>query len=635
MFDIQEEVRKLPTCPGVYIMKEGDTILYVGKAINLKNRVRQYFQSTRGKSPKIRKMISRIEYFEYIVTDSELEALVLENQLIKQNHPPYNTMLQDDKQYPYIKVTVGEIYPRIFVTRRVLHDDARYFGPYTNVSSMRETLDMLKNIWALRHCNRDLPRDIGKERPCLNYHIGQCMGPCTGKVTPEAYRVAVDQALELLNGHYQIVTDGIREKMLKASDALDFEQAAIYRDQIENLKKLGQKQRIDHAGSEDDRDVIALALGEETALIQTFFIRGGKLIGREHFFMDGADVEMPSEIIAAFIQQFYSGTPFVPKELLVSVEPDDRETLEDWLSVQKDSRVHIQVPQRGEKASLMRLAMQNAEITLTQFAEKMRQDELRTYGALQQLADCMGLDDDSFPERIEAYDISNTFGFQSVGSMIVYENGRPKNSDYRKFRIQTVQGANDYASMEEVLTRRFRHAFDEMRKLNAENTDMSLGKFTRLPDLILMDGGRGQVQICEDVLRKFNLDIPVAGMVKDDRHRTRGLIYQDIEYSLETYHEALMLITRIQDEAHRFAITYHKRLRSQNQVSSILDQIEHVGPKRRQDLLQTFGSIDTIRTLSEEDLMKAPSIDRRAASSIYSFFHDPSLNQTISEEEDL
>ena len=389
MFDIQEELRRLPTSPGVYIMKEGDTILYVGKAINLKNRVRQYFQSQRGKSPKIRKMISRIEYFEYIVTASELEALVLENQLIKQNHPPYNTMLQDDKQYPYIKVTVDEVYPRIFVTRRVLRDNARYFGPYTNVSAMRETLDMLKNIYSLRHCNRRLPEDIGKERPCLNYHIGQCMGPCTGKVTPEEYRKSVDLALELLNGHYQLVTDDIKEKMLAASEALDFEQAAIYRDQIENLKKLGQKQRIDHAGTEDDRDVIALAMTEDSAMVQTFFIRGGKLIGREHFLMEGADVEMPSEILAAFIQQFYSGTPYVPKELLVSVEPDDKETLEDWLSVQKESRVHIMVPQRGEKSHLMKLAMQNAEITLNQFAEKLKADELRTHGALMQLVDCL------------------------------------------------------------------------------------------------------------------------------------------------------------------------------------------------------------------------------------------------------
>ena len=633
MFDIAEEVRKLPQVPGVYIMKEGDTVLYVGKAINLKNRVRQYFQSQKGKSPKIRKMISRIEYFEYIVTDSELEALVLENQLIKQNHPPYNTMLQDDKQYPYIKVTVDEVFPRIYVTRRVKKDNARYFGPYTNVSNMRETLDMLKNLWALRHCNRRLPEDIGKERPCLNYHIGQCMGPCTGNVTPEAYREHVDQALDLLNGHYQSLTDGLKEKMLKASEELDFEQAAVYRDQIESLKRLSQKQRIDHAGSEDDRDVIALASEGESTMIQTFFIRGGKLIGREHFMIDNADPEQPGDTLEAFIQQFYSGTPYLPKELLVSHMPSNQDILEDWLSVQKDSRVHILVPVRGDKARLMKLALQNAEITLQQFAEKLKADDKRTRGALLELSDCLGFTEDEFPERIEAYDISNTFGFQSVGSMIVYENGRPKNSDYRKFRIQSVQGANDYASMEEVLTRRFKHAFDEMRKMTSENLDASLGKFTRLPNLILMDGGRGQIQICEDVLARFNLDIPVAGMVKDDRHRTRGLIYKDIEYSLETYHEALMLITRIQDEAHRFAITYHKKLRSENQVASILDQIENIGPTRRKDLLLTFGSVDKIRRLSEEELMEAKTINKQAAASIYRFFHDPAQNQTMSEED--
>ncbi len=725
MFDIKEEVRKLPERPGVYIMKEDDTILYVGKAVNLRNRVRQYFQSPRGKSAKIRRMVSRVKYFEYIVTDSEIEALVLENHLIKEHRPPYNTMLKDDKQYPYIKVTVQEPYPRIYVTRTVSRDKARYFGPYTNVTAMRETLEMLNKIWALRRCRRVLPRDIGKERPCLNYHIGQCMGPCTGKVSEAAYRKAVDQAIDLLNGHYQDIAKDLSDKMYAASEALDFETAAVYRDRIQNLKMLTQKQKIDHAGSEDDRDVIALAIqknetaedesdsrtaeepadagraletaddaglktaegaaletaedtalrtvedtaaeetvegtaaeetaedaalrtvedtaAEETAegtaaeepadsaasaepapvcaLIQTFFIRGGKLIGREHFFMEGADQQSPEEIITAFIQQFYSGTPYIPKELLIPMPLPDQEILEDWLSQQKEQSVHLIVPQRGEKAKLLNLAAQNAELTLSQFGEKLKNDEQKTRGALKELSACIGLSEEEYPERIEAYDISNTFGYESVGSMIVFEDGRPKNSDYRKFRIQTVQGANDYASLEEVLTRRFRHAFDEMRKLSMEQTDFSLGRFTRLPNLILMDGGKGQVSVCEKVLARFNLDIPVAGMVKDDSHRTRGLYYKNREYTLANAREAFHLITRIQDEAHRFAITYHKKLRSEAQVASLLDQIPSIGPKRRKDLLQQFGSVDHIRRLSIPELLTAPSMNRKAAEEVYSFFH--------------
>lgn len=623
MFDIKEEIRKLPHRPGVYIMKEGDTVLYVGKAVNLKNRVRQYFQSPKGKTAKILKMVSRVEYFEYIVTDSEMEALVLENNLIKEHRPPYNTMLKDDKQYPYIKVTVNEPYPRIYVTRTIAKDKAKYFGPYTNVTAMRETLEMMKKIWALRHCHRVLPRDIGKERPCLNYHIGQCMGPCTGNVSPEEYRKAVDQALDLLNGHYQDIAKDLTDKMYQASDELDFEKAAIYRDRIQNLKTLAQKQKIDHAGSEEDRDVIALATTEEASLIQTFFIRGGKLIGREHFFMEGGDGQEPEEIITAFIQQFYSGTPYIPKELLVPMALPDAEIIEDWLSLHKEQRVHLIVPQRGEKAKLMQLASQNAELTLTQFGEKLKSDERRTRGALQQLCDCLEMDSDYYPERIEAYDISNTFGFQSVGSMVVFENGKPKNSDYRKFRIQTVQGSNDYASMEEVLLRRFQHAFEEMKKMTAQHTDTRLGKFTRLPDLILMDGGQGQVHVCEKVLAHFNLDIPVAGMVKDDHHRTRGLYFQNIEYSLDSSREAFLLITRIQDEAHRFAITYHKKLRSENQVASILDSIPMIGPKRRKDLLQHFHSVDHIRKLSVEELLQVPSMNQKAAEAVYHFFHTP------------
>ena len=621
MFDIKEELKKLPHQPGVYIMKDGDTILYVGKAVNLYNRVRQYFQSSRGKSPKILKMVSRVKEFEYIVTATETEALVLENNLIKQHRPPYNTMLKDDKQYPYIKATVQEAYPRIFSTRKIRRDGGKYFGPYTNVGAVRETLELMGQIFCLRTCRRDLPRDIGKERPCLNYYIHRCMGPCTGKVSQEEYHKNVQMALDFIEGKQKEVVKNLEQQMMAASEALDFEHAAVLRDQIKSIRTLQDRQIIEDAGSEEDRDVIAYAVWEGEALVQAFFIRSGKLIGREHFFMNVGGEETGGELIRAFIGQFYSGTPYIPKELLVMAEPEDREALEEWLSDRAGHRVYIKIPQRGEKYNLLELARKNAQLTLNQFGTRMRQEEKRTQGAMEELVELLGIADEEMPSsRIEAYDISNTFGFLSVGSMVVFENGRPLKNDYRKFRIKTVYGANDYASLQEVLRRRFSHALTELKERSEQGKDISLGKFTHLPDLILMDGGKGQVHIAEEVLREFDLEIPVAGMVKDDRHRTRGLYFHGEEVDLSGHEEVFHLVTRIQDEAHRFAITYHKKLRSDEQIQSVLEQIPGIGAVERKALIAAFGSVEAIKGKEVQELAAVDGMNTSAAEAVYRFF---------------
>ncbi|MBQ7915892.1 MAG: excinuclease ABC subunit UvrC [Firmicutes bacterium] len=627
MFDIKEELKKLPHQPGVYIMKEDDTILYVGKAINLHNRVRQYFQSSRGKTPKILKMVSRVKEFEYIVTSTETEALVLENNLIKLHRPPYNTMLKDDKQYPYIKATIQEEFPRIFSTRKVRRDGAKYFGPYTNAGAVRETLELMSQIFCLRTCHRNLPKDIGKERPCLNYHIHRCVGPCTGQISKEEYNQTVKVALDFLEGKHKDVVKNLEKQMMDAAEVMDFERAAVLRDQIRNIQALQDRQIIENADSQEDRDVIAYASAETQTLVQAFFIRNGKLIGREHFFLDGGYEENGGEIIRAFIGQFYSGTPYIPKELLVVAEPEDREALEKWLSEKSGHRVHIKVPQRGEKYSLLELARKNAQLTLNQFGTRMKQEEKRTQGAMEELAELLGIMDEEMPPtRIEAYDISNTYGFLSVGSMVVFENGRPLKNDYRKFRIKTVYGANDYASLQEVLRRRFEHAFTELKERQEEGKDISLGKFTHLPDLILMDGGKGQVHIAEEVLREFDLEIPVAGMVKDDRHRTRGLYFQEREVDLSGHDEVFHLVTRIQDEAHRFAITYHKKLRSDEQLQSVLEQIPGIGPARRKALIAAFGSVDAIKDKEEAELAEVEGMNAPSARAVYEFFHQNGSN---------
>lgn len=612
MFDIQEELKKLPGKPGVYIMHdEKDAIIYVGKAISLKNRVRQYFQSSRNKGVKIEQMVTHITRFEYIVTDSELEALVLECNLIKEHHPKYNTMLMDDKSYPFIKVTVEEAFPRIMLARKMVKDRSRYFGPYTSAGAVKDTIELIRKLYHIRSCNRKLPRDTGKERPCLNYHIHQCNAPCQGYISQEEYRKAVTEVLHFLNGDYDIILKELEGKMHRASEALEFEKALEYRELLHSVQKIAQKQKItDTAG--EDRDILAVATEEEDAVVQVFFIRGGRLIGRDHFYLKIAAGEAEKEILSSFIKQFYAGTPYIPSELMLPEEIEDRQVIEEWLAKKRGYKVHLKVPKKGNKEKLVELAEKNAAMVLKTDKERLKREEGRTIGAVKELEKLLGL---TGIVRMEAYDISNTNGFASVGSMIVYEKGKPKRSDYRKFRIKGVQGADDYASMEEVLTRRFTHGLREQEE------GKELGGFTVFPDLIMMDGGRGQVNIALQVLGRLNLHIPVCGMVKDDNHRTRGLYYQNVEIPIDKYSEGFRLITRIQDEAHRFAITFHRQLRSQSQIHSILDDIPGVGPARRKDLMKHFEDIEAVKNATVEELKKLPSMNEKSAADVYNFFH--------------
>ena len=613
MFDIQEELKKLPAKPGVYIMNdEKDAIIYVGKAISLKNRVRQYFQSSRNKGPKIEQMVTRIRRFEYIVTDSELEALVLECNLIKEHRPKYNTMLKDDKTYPYIKVTVGEEFPRILFSRTMKKDKSRYFGPYTSAGAVKDTIELMNKLFRLRVCNRNLPRDIGLERPCLNYHIKQCDAPCQGYISREAYREQVDQALEFLNGNYKPILQMLEKQMMEASEALDFERAIELRDLLNSVKQVAQKQKIT-ASDGEDKDVIAVSTDRKEAVVQVFFVRNGRLIGREHFYLQVAPHDNRSTIINSFLKQFYSGTPFIPKEIMLQEEIEDREVLEQWLSTKRNGKVYIRVPQRGTKEKLVELAEKNARMVLIQDSEKIKREESRTIGALKEIGNWLGLE---HLMRVEAFDISNISGFESVGSMIVYEKGKPKQSDYRKFKIKTVKGPDDYASMEEVLRRRFTHGMAEQQEGKE-----AYGKFSRFPDLIMMDGGKGQVNVALRVLDELGLAIPVCGMVKDDHHRTRGLYYQNEEIPIDTRSEGFHLITRIQDEAHRFAIEYHRSLRGKQQVHSVLDDIEGIGETRRKALMRKFKSLEAIRDASLEELEQTESMNRAAAEKVYDFFH--------------
>lgn len=617
-FNIEEELKKLPAQPGVYIMHDAtDQIIYVGKAISLTNRVHQYFQSSRNKTAKIQKMVSKIAWFEYIVTDSELEALVLECNLIKEHQPRYNTMLKDDKAYPYIKVTVTEDFPRVLFARTMKKDKNKYFGPYTSAGAVKDTIDLIHKLYKIRTCSRNLPKDIGKDRPCLNYHIKQCDAPCQGYVSKEQYAESVNQALEFLNGRYDSVLKMLEKKMMDASDSMDFEKAIEYRDLLENVKKVAQKQKIT-SSSMEDRDIIAMAKDETDAVVQVFFVREGKLIGRDHFHVTvGAD-EGQKEILTSFVKQFYSGTPFVPRELWVQTELDDAETIASWLELKRGQKVKLVVPQKGEKERLVELAEKNARLVLSQDKEKIKREELRTIGAMNQIGALIGLER---VRRVEAYDISNTSGMESVGSMIVYEDGKPKRSDYRKFKIQTVKGPNDYASMREVLTRRFSHGLEEARTLEEKGMDTSFGSFTRFPDLLMMDGGRGQVNIALEVLGELGLEIPVCGMVKDDNHRTRGLYYNNVEVPIDRHSEGFRLITRIQDEAHRFAIEYHRSLRAKGQVKSILDDIPDIGPARRKALMRQFQSLEAVKEATLEALMEVPGMNRKSAESVYQFFH--------------
>lgn len=611
-FNIQEELKKLPGKPGVYLMHdEKDAIIYVGKAISLKNRVRQYFQSSRNKGAKIEQMVTHISRFEYIVTDSELEALVLECNLIKEHRPKYNTMLMDDKTYPFIKVTVNEPFPRVMMARRMKKDKAKYFGPYTSAGAVKDTIELIRKLYHIRSCNRSLPKDIGKERPCLNYHIHQCYAPCQGYISREEYRKSIDEVVRFLNGNYDPILKELEEKMLDASENLEFEKAIEYRELLASVQKIAQKQKItDTAG--DDRDIIAMASEGEDAVVQVFFIRGGRLIGRDHFYLKIAENDTKSEILSSFIKQFYAGTPYIPAELMLPEEIEDQEIIEEWLTTRREHKVRLRIPKKGTKEKLVELAQKNAQMVLKNDKERLKREEGRTIGAVKELEKILGL---TGIIRMEAYDISNTNGFDSVGSMVVYEHGKPKRNDYRKFKIKSVQGPDDYASINEVLTRRFEHGLRERQD------ESETGGFQAFPDLIMMDGGRGQVNIALEVLEKLNLHIPVCGMVKDDNHRTRGLYFNNVELPIDRNSECFRLITRIQDEAHRFAITFHRQLRSKGQVHSILDDIPGVGPARRKDLMRSFENIEAIRNATVDDLKELPSMNEKSAQEVYKFFH--------------
>ena len=613
MFLIEEELKKLPGKPGVYIMHgENDEIIYVGKAVSLKNRVRQYFQSSRNKGAKIEQMVTHITRFEYIVTDSELEALVLECNLIKEHRPKYNTMLKDDKTYPFIKVTVNEPYPRVLFSRTMKKDKAKYFGPYTSSTAVKDVIELVRKIYMVRSCNRNLPRDCGKDRPCLYYHMKQCTAPCQGNVSEEVYKQNIGQVLHFLNGNFQETIDQLTEKMMAASEDMRFEDAAGYRDLINSIRRIGERQKITTYG-EEDRDIIAVAmdesedLREQDAVVQAFFMRGGRLIGRDHFFLRVARGDTKAQVLSSFLKQFYAGTPFIPAEIMMQTEIEDGEIIEDWLTARRKQRVHIRVPKKGTKEKLVELAKENAWMVLSKDRERIKREEGRTIGAVKEIEDWLGLKD---IVRMEAYDISNISGFESVGSMVVYEKGKPKRSDYRKFKIKWVQGPNDYASMEEVLTRRFTH-----------ESKGEYDSFSILPDLILMDGGRGQVNIARKVLGELGIDIPVCGMVKDDNHRTRGVYFNNVEIPIDTSGEGFHLVTRIQDEAHRFAIEYHRSLRSKEQVHSVLDDIPGIGETRRKALMRRFRSVENIRDASVEELSQTESMNVQSAEAVYQFFH--------------
>lgn len=617
MFDIAEELKKLPDQPGVYIMHDSrDAIIYIGKAVSLRKRVHQYFQPSHDEGIKKAQMVKQIARFEYIITDSELEALVLECNLIKEHRPKYNTMLRDDKTYPYIRVTLGEDFPRVLFSRQQKKDKSRYFGPYTSAGAVKDTIELVNKIYQLRTCNRNLPRDIGKERSCLNYHIHQCMGPCQGYISKEEYRERIDAVIEFLNGNYAPVLKSLEEKMNEASANLEFEKAIEYRELLGSVKQIAQKQKITHTDGED-KDIIAYAADDRDAVVQVFFIRDGKLIGRDHFYVRIGAEDTGPQILGTFIKQFYSGTPFIPREIMLPETIEEPEVLADWLTEKRGGKVYIRVPQKGMKEKLVELAQKNAELVLSQDKEKIKREEGRTIGALKEIERLLDMEN---LQRVEAFDISNINGFETVGSMIVYEKGKPKRSDYRKFKLKTVSGPDDYASMYEVLTRRFTHGMREMTQIEEKELPEEYGSFTRFPDLIMMDGGRGQVNIALKVLDELKLNIPVCGMVKDDNHRTRGLYYNNVEIPIDRSSEGFKLITRIQDEAHRFAIEYHRSLRSKEQVHSVLDDIPGIGPARRKALMKKYQSLDAIKNATVEDLARTDAMNEQVAQEVYRFF---------------
>lgn len=604
IFDIEEELKKIPHSPGTYIMHGGaEDILYVGKAVDLHNRVRQYFRSGHGhnNSPKIARMVEQIEYFEYIVTSSEVEALVLECNLIKEYRPKYNTLMTDDKGYPYIRVTIEDEYPRLIYAHKLKRDRSKYFGPFTNVGAVKDIMELLNKLYKLRTCNRRLPKDMYKERPCLYYQIGQCTAPCNGHISKEEYRKNVDMAMSFLAGNHKDTLADLEARMKSYAEELEFEKAAETRDLIESVKHIADKQQMSRSSGEE-RDVIAYAAAGLDIVVTIFFVRDGKLLGREHYHMNGDSSDGASEILSSFIKQYYMGTPYLPRELLVSDELEDVEVLESFLSEKREGTVHIVVPKKGDKRRILELAQENAQTVLLRDMERIRREEKRTVGAAKEIAEILGI---KKADRLEAYDISNISGCLSVASMVVFEKGRPKKNAYRKFRLNTVKGPDDYASMKEVLSRRF--------------TDE---KLDILPDVVMMDGGKGQVNVALMVLDSLGIDIPVCGMVKDDNHRTRALYYNNEEVVFPKGSEAMHMITALQDEAHRFAIEYHKQLRRENQVHSVLDDIPGVGPARRKALIKHFKDIEKIKNASLEELREVPGIPESTAGYIYRFFHD-------------
>lgn len=621
MFDISEELTKLPQKPGVYLMKNGTgQIIYVGKAINLRNRVRQYFQSNKNHTAKTKIMVPQIVEFEYIVTDSEMEALILECNLIKQYDPYYNILLKDDKTYPYIKITLQEAFPRIYVTRQMEKDKAKYYGPFTDALAMKETVETLHKLFPIRKCKKNLPKEIGRERPCLNHHIGQCLAPCNGGIFKEDYGVFVRDAMDFLEGKHEVIRKRMEQDMAEASRDMEYEKAAALRDKIRAIETVAERQKMSNMAS-GDADVIALVRAFHECMVQVFFIRNGKMTGRENFNLMAQEEQSRSEIMTAFVTQFYSGTPYIPREIILqeSLVEEEKGILEEYLTSKRGGKVIFTVPIKGEKHKLVELAHKNAMLIFEQFGAKLRREEERTRGAMEEIRSALGLQE--ILRRVEAYDISNTQGFESVGSMVVFEEGKSKNSDYRKFRIKTVIGANDYASMKEVLTRRLNHAMKE--KVEGKSTS-----FTRLPDLIFMDGGKVQVGAALEVLAAFGMNIPVCGMIKDDRHRTRGLFYEGREIHMPLSSEGFRLLTRIQDEVHRFAIDYHRKLRQDKGLHSVLDDIKGIGEIRRKALMRHFGSVEEIAKAEVGDLLEVEELNIPAAEGIYAFFHQEELQNT-------
>ena len=618
MFNIQEELSKLPHKPGVYLMHDSDdNIIYVGKAVNLYNRVRSYFRESTKKTVKIQRMVSLIDHFEYIVVDSELEALVLENNLIKEYSPKYNTLLKDSKTYPYIKVTLDEEYPRILKVRKTFKDKAKYFGPYTSGLAVNDTIELLNATYCLRSCNKKCAYGVENDRPCMNYLIKRCLASCTGKVTHEEYMERVQGAIDFMNGNDKTIIKSLKEKMEAASERLDFEEAIRYRELLESAARIIERQKITN-DDEEDRDIIGIAKDDSDAVVQVFFVRNGKMIGREHHHIGEVEGLTKPEVLEEFIKRYYTGTPFVPREIILPCEIEGAAGIEEWLTYVKGKKVKLSVPKVGDKEKLAELAHKNAMLVLLQDKEKILREEKATKGAVTELSELIGIDGIN---RIEAFDISNTNGFENVGSMVVFEGGRPVKGDYRKFKIRSVEGPDDYACMHEVLSRRFIHGFEEKKRLDAENLEASYGSFARFPDLLLMDGGRGQVNIAKKVLDELRLDIPVCGMVKDDYHNTRGLYVDGVEIDINKSSEAFKLITRVQDEAHRFAIEFHKSLRSKKQVHSVLDDIPGIGPARRKALMRGFESIEAIKNASVEELAGLDEIPLNIAEDIYKFFH--------------